>query len=87
MATNIEVLNFLIPQGGWVAYGDAYEGIEFLDCEPITKEQFDLGFAQFDAWKAEQDAALAADKASATAKLEALGLTTDDLKALGLGGN
>jgi len=28
-----------------------------------------------------------ADKATATAKLEALGLTTDDLKALGLGSN
>jgi hypothetical protein len=87
MATNIEVLNFLIPQGGWVAYGEEYEGIQFLDCEPITKEQFESGFAQFDAWKAEQDAQAAADKASATAKLEALGLTADDLKALGLGNN
>ena len=28
-----------------------------------------------------------ADKAAAQAKLAALGLTTDDLKALGLGGN
>ena len=33
--------------------------------------------------KAEADIA----KAAATAKLAALGLTTDDLKALGLGGN
>jgi hypothetical protein len=87
MATNIEVLNFLIPQGGWVAYGEEYEGIQFLECEPITKAQFEAGFAQYDAWKTEQDAQAAADKASATAKLEALGLTADDLKALGLGGN
>ncbi len=36
-----------------------------------------------EALQAEADAA----KASATAKLAALGLTTDDLKALGLGGN
>ena len=34
--------------------------------------------------QAEQDALRAAKKASATAKLEALGLTADDLKALGL---
>lgn len=33
------------------------------------------------------DAELAAAKEVATAKLAALGLTTDDLKALGLGGN
>jgi hypothetical protein len=84
MATNTEVLNFLIPQGGWVAYGEEYEGIQFLECDPITKKQFTDGFAQYDAWKAAKDAAAAADKASATAKLEALGLTADDLKALGL---
>jgi len=80
----MEVLNFLIPQGGWVASGDEYEGIQFLECDSITKKQFTDGFAQFDAWKAAQDAQAAADKASATAKLEALGLTADDLKALGL---
>jgi hypothetical protein len=84
MATIQDVLGMLIPNGGWVAYGDEYEGIQFLECEPITKPQFEAGFAQYDAWKAEQDAQAAADKASATAKLEALGLTTDDLKALGL---
>jgi hypothetical protein len=33
------------------------------------------------------DAALATAKIEAQAKLAALGLTTDDLKALGLGGN
>ena len=84
MATSPEVLTMLIPQGGWITNGDDYEGITFLECEPITKAQFTAGFAQYDAWKAEQDATAAADKASATAKLEALGLTTDDLKALGL---
>ena len=87
MATMIEVLNFLRPQGGYVAVGLEYEGIEFLECEPFTKAEFDAAFPAFDAWKAEQDAQAAADKASATAKLEALGLTADDLKALGLGGN
>lgn len=84
MATSLEVLLMLIPQGGWVLQGDEYEGIEFIECEPITKAQFEAGFAQYDAWKAEQDLTIAAKKAAAQAKLEALGLTTDDLKALGL---
>ena len=84
MANGGEVLELLIPLGGWAITGNEYEGIQFLECEPITKAQFEAGFAQYNAWKAEQDAQMAADKASATAKLEALGLTADDLKALGL---
>lgn len=84
MANGTDVLTMLIPDGGWYISGNDFEGIQFLECEPITKPQFTAGFAQFDAWKAEQDSQIAADKASATAKLEALGLTADDLKALGL---
>jgi hypothetical protein len=84
MATGSEVLSMLIPSGGWVIKGNNYEGVEFLECEPITKAQFEAGFAEYDAWKAEQDAAKAEAKASAEAKLAALGLTADDLKALGL---
>jgi hypothetical protein len=84
MATAREVLGFLIPNGGYVLRGNEYEGIEFIEATPITKAQFEAGFAQYDAWKAEQDAAQAAAKETAQAKLAALGLTTDDLKALGL---
>jgi hypothetical protein len=84
MAKANEVLSMLIPNGGYVAYGEDYDGIQFLECEPITKAQFTAGFAKFDAWKAEQDAKADADKASAQAKLAALGLTSNDLKALGL---
>ena len=87
MATSGEVLGMLIPNGGYVLIGEDYEGIQFIDCEPITKAQFTAGFAQYDAWKAEQDAKAASDKAAAEAKLAALGLTADDLKALGLGNN
>jgi|688.fasta_scaffold167306_5 hypothetical protein len=85
MATGAQVLEMLIPQGGWAIIGESYEDIHFLECEPITKAQFEAGFAQYDAWKAEQDATKAAEKAAAEAKLVALGLTTDDLKVLGLG--
>ena len=84
MATGSDVLAMLLPQGGWYIQGDDYEAIQFLECEPITKKQFTDGFAQYDAWKAEQDIKAEADKASAQAKLTALGLTADDLKALGL---
>ena len=84
MATGADVLTMLIPQGGWLIRGDDYEGIEWLECDSITKAKFTAGFAQYDAWKAEQDSKAAADKESAQAKLAALGLTADDLKALGL---
>ena len=79
MAKAYEVLQMLIPQGGWAMTGEEYEGIEWLECEPITKAQFEAGFAQFDAWKAEQDSKAAADKAALLAKL---GITADEAKLL-----
>lgn len=84
MATGLEVLTMLIATGGWVITGDSWEGVEFIEATPITEAQFNAGFAEYDAWKATQDAKAVTDKANATAKLEALGLTADDLKALGL---
>jgi len=84
MTKGYQVLEMLIPNGGYVQVGDEYEGIQFLECEPITKAEYEAGFAEYDSWKAEQDAAKAQAKTAAEAKLEALGLTTDDLKALGL---
>lgn len=79
MAKSYEVLSMLIPNGGFVQIGDEYEGIQFLECEPITKEQYEAGFAEYDAWKAEQDATRAATKA---ALLERLGITEDEAKLL-----
>ena len=84
MATVSDVLTMLIPTGGWVVVGNEWEGVQFIEATPITKAQFDKGVADYDVWKAEQEAKILADKASATAKLEALGLTSDDLAALGL---
>jgi hypothetical protein len=84
MATSGQVLGMLIPDGGYVQTGTEFEGIQFIECEPITKAQFEAGFAQFDAWKAEQETKALAAKQSAQAKLSALGLTAEDLKALGL---
>jgi hypothetical protein len=87
MVKGTEVLTYLRPNGGWVIYNDDFDSILWVKGEPITKAEFEAGFAQYDAWKAEQDAAAVAAKATAEAKLAALGLTTDDLKALGLGNN
>jgi hypothetical protein len=84
MISGSDVLYMLIPTGGWYVTGNDYDSIQFIDCEPITKKQFEDGFAQYDAWKAEQDAVKATAKATAEGKLAALGLTTDDLRALGL---
>lgn len=84
MATGSDVLLMLIPTGGWVISGDDYDSIQFIEATPITKEQFEAGFAVADAQKAKQDAKAKTAKNAALAKLEALGLTSDDLKALGL---
>lgn len=79
MATGADVLRFLIPTGGWAISGNDWEGVQFLEAEPITKEQFEAGFAQYDAWKAEQDAAQSAAK---SALLDRLGITEDEAKLL-----
>jgi hypothetical protein len=58
--------------------------------EIIDREMTNEEFAEYEEQKAkdlvasEEEAARAAAKAAAEAKLEALGLTADDLKALGL---
>jgi len=79
MAKGREVLEMLIPTGGWAITGDDYSGIQFLEAKPITEAQFNAGFAQYDASKAEQDAKAQADKAALLAKL---GITADEAKLL-----
>ena len=83
MAQAWQVLTMLIPDGGYVLRGDAYENIEFIECEPITKQQFEDGFAAYDTWKAQQESERVAAKA---ALLDRLGITADEA-ALLLGGN
>jgi hypothetical protein len=79
MARADQVLTMLIPSGGWIATGDEYEGIQFIDCEPITNGEFTAGFDQYDAWKSKQDAKAVADKAALLAKL---GITADEAALL-----
>jgi hypothetical protein len=79
MVKSYEVLGMLIPNGGYVQVGEDYEGIQFLECEPITKKEYEAGFAKYDAWKAEQDLAKANAKA---ALLDRLGITAEEAKLL-----
>ena len=79
MTKGYEVLQMLLPNGGWVIIGDDYEGIEFLEATPITKAEFEAGFPKVDAWKKEQEAAKAAKK---TALLAKLGITAEEAAAL-----
>ena len=71
---------------GWVVRGNEIVVWNNTEPQPSLKE-IEAGLAQFESLKAEQDAKAVADKEAAEAKLAALGLTADDLKALGLGNN
>ena len=79
MATGAEVLSMLIPTGGWVITGEDYEGIQFIEAEPITEAEFKAGFAKVDAWKAEEATKAAAAKA---ALLDRLGITAEEATLL-----
>ena len=79
MATGGDVLSMLCPEKEWVIYGDDFDSIQWVKGEPITKAQFEAGFAQYDAWKAQQDSKAAADKAALLTKL---GITADEAKLL-----
>ena len=72
----------------WSLLGNEYENLIWLsNTTKPTKQEIEALWAEVqDEIETEKEAVIA-KKASAQAKLQALGLTTDDLKALGLGGN
>lgn len=79
MASGADVLLMLIPGGGWAISGDDYEGIKFIEAEPITKAEFEAGFSKVDAFKASEATKKATAKA---ALLERLGITADEAALL-----
>jgi hypothetical protein len=80
MAKVYEVLEMLCKGVEYVYRGENYEDIDWLGEKPaITKAKFEAGFAQYDAFKAEQDAAQTAAK---SALLDRLGMTEDEAKLL-----
>ncbi len=78
-ATFAEVLRYLIPNGGYLTSGEEYSGITFLECEPITEQEFLDGFAKVDAAKKAEAKAKADAKAALLAKL---GITEDEAALL-----
>jgi hypothetical protein len=88
MTTLNEVIEIIKAENPTIQLGDddkGYTQLETADYEAQILEWANARFA-----KLEKEAELAQVKATkevAQAKLAALGLTTDDLKALGLGSN
>jgi hypothetical protein len=66
-----------------------YSTVKFdkIEGNPPTQLEIDAAIEQVKADEVTAKTKAAADKATAEAKLAALGLTADDLKALGLGSN
>lgn len=67
----------------WSLNGDSYDGLDWLDSSPKpTQAELDALWESTQATVAEQKAQAIAVKESALAKLAALGLTEDEVKAL-----
>jgi len=77
-----DVLEFLIPNGGWILSGEDFSGVQFLECEPITEKQFNDGIKLFEAKQIADAEAKEQAKASLIAKFAALGLTADEIASL-----
>ncbi len=79
----------LRPTAEFSFQNDDYSTIKWdvLEGEAPTLAEIDAAIQEIKAEEAQAELNKAAKKAAAEAKLAALGLTADDLKALGLGGN
>ena len=88
MAKNylVEAIFRLKPGAEFVILDNDYSQIEWhqLEGKAPTQSEIDAAIEQIKADELAAGAKAEADKAAAQAKLAALGLTPDDLKALGL---
>lgn len=85
MISYTAILNRKYAGSEWTLNGDDYEGLVWLsDTDKPTKKELDDLWPKVQSEMAAEIETKAAKKAAAEAKLAALGLTTDDLKALGL---
>jgi len=81
----VNALAILRPNGGWSITDSDFDSIIYdASCEPVSKAEFDAAIKEMPRAIEKQDEADKAAKVAAEAKLAALGLTADDLKALGL---
>jgi hypothetical protein len=76
-----DIVNFLCPNVEFAMNGDDFDSIVWINVKeaPITKKQYEEGFAEYEVWKSEQDAAKVAAK---QAILNRIGLTADEAKLL-----
>ena len=77
-----DALTLLRPDGGWITQGEEFDGIEFISCEPVTEKELEDAKKNVGAAVKKAEADKAAAKASAQAKLAALGLTADEVAAI-----
>jgi hypothetical protein len=82
----VRAIHKLKPTAEFSFTDDDYSTIKWdvLDGTAPTQAEIDAAIEQVKAEEAQAEAKAEADKAAAQAKLAALGLTADDLKALGL---
>ena len=81
-----QAINLYNPNAQWTMDNDDYETLEWHS-EEIAKPsltELEALLPQVKQIYVEKEASIAAARAAAEAKLAALGLTADDLKALGL---
>ncbi|MBU6346295.1 MAG: hypothetical protein KGR70_13485 [Cyanobacteria bacterium REEB494] len=80
MAKAGEVLELLCPGVEYTLIGQEFDDIDWLGkTAPITKTQYETGFAKVDELKAQENAAKATAKA---ALLEKLGISEDEARLL-----
>jgi hypothetical protein len=78
-----DVLAYYRPNG-WAVRNNDFNEVIWTDAEPITNAEYLAGIDLVKAQWAKEEADAKAAKEAAQAKLAALGLTAEDLKALGL---
>jgi hypothetical protein len=84
-----EAILELRPEAHFSYNNNDYSTVKWdvLEGDAPTLAEIEAAVAIVKTKKQNEASQRASDKAAAQAKLEALGLTTDDLMALGLGGN
>jgi hypothetical protein len=84
MITTAQAVSSLRPGAEWTMSGDDVEGIIWHtpDVEPLTTAEVQAEMLRLEQAAADEAAAKEAAKASALAKLEALGLTADEAAAI-----
>jgi hypothetical protein len=89
MSYLVKAIQKLRPTAEFSFTEEDYSTIKWdkLEGDAPTQAQIDAAIKAIQQAELQAEAEAAAKKAAAEAKLAALGLTADDLKALGLGGN